>query len=114
MGREQRYVPYRSVKNPTEVVVIFKTHLRDGADSEAYRKTSRRMHELVEQVPGFISINAYTGEDGEEIDLDRFANEESLKVWKKQPEHLEAQRRGREELYDRYSVQAFQVVSDYE
>src|SRR5437867_6633680 len=61
MGREQRYVPYRRVKDPTEVVVIFKTHLRDGADSEAYRKTSRRMHELVEQIPGFISIKAVHG-----------------------------------------------------
>ncbi|TMA01106.1 MAG: antibiotic biosynthesis monooxygenase [Methanobacteriota archaeon] len=114
MGREQRYVPYRSVKNPTEVVVIFKTHLRDGADSEAYRKTSRRMHELVEQIPGFISIKAYTGEDGDEIDLVRFANEGALNAWKEQPEHLEAQRRGREEFYDRYSVQACKVVRDYE
>ena len=61
------------------------------------------MHELVERIPGFISIKAYTGEDGEEIDLVRFANEDALKVWKEQPEHLEAQRRGREEFYDRYS-----------
>src|SRR5213594_3827165 len=114
MGREQRYVPYRSVKNPTEVVVIFKTHLREGADTEAYRKTSRRMHELVEQIPGFISIKAYTGEDGEEIDLVRFANEDALTMWKEQPEHREAQRRGREEFYDRYSVQACLVVRDYE
>ena len=107
-------MPYRRVKDPTEVVVIFTTHLRDGADSEAYRKTSRRMHELVERIPGFISIKAYTGEDGEEIDLVRFANEDSLKAWKEQPEHLEAQRRGREEFYDRYSVQACKVVRDYE
>src|SRR5213593_2158247 len=114
MGREQRYVPYRNVKDPTEVVVIFKTHLREGADTEAYRKTSRRMHELVEQIPGFISIKAYTSEDGEEIDLVRFANEEALKAWKEQPEHREAQRRGREEFYDRYSVQACKVVRDYE
>src|SRR3989454_12326643 len=114
MGREQRYVPYRSVKNPTEVVVIFTTHLRDGADSEAYRKTSRRMHELVERIPGFIAISAYTAEDGEETDLVRSANEDSLKAWKEQPEHLEAQRRGREEFYDRYPVQACKVVRDYE
>ena len=107
-------MPYRRVKDPTEVVVIFKTHLREGADSEAYRKTSRRMHELVEQIPGFISIKAYTGEDGEEIDLVRFASEGALKLWKEQPEHREAQRRGREEFYDRYSVQACRVVRDYE
>src|SRR5438034_5293046 len=84
------------------------------ADSEAYRKTSRRMHELVEQIPGFISIKAYTAEDGEEIDLVRFANEEALRTWKEQPDHLEAQRRGRDEFYDRYSVQACKVVRDYE
>jgi heme-degrading monooxygenase HmoA len=112
--REWRHVPYRRVKHPTEVVVIFKTHLRQGADSDAYRRTSRRMHELVEQIPGFISIKAYTGEDGEEIDLVRFANEDALKIWKEQPEHREAQRRGREEFYDRYSVQACMVVRDYE
>jgi heme-degrading monooxygenase HmoA len=113
-ARERRGVPYRRVKDPTEVVVIFKTHLREGADSEAYSKTSRRMHELVEEIPGFISIKAYTGEDGEEIDLVRFANEEALRLWKEQPEHREAQRRGREEFYDRYSVQACKVVRDYE
>ena len=107
-------MPYRRVKDPTEVVVIFKTHLREGADSEAYRRTSRRMHELVEQIPGFISIKPYTGEDGEEIDLVRFANEDALKLWKEQPEHREAQRRGREEFYDRYSVQACKVIRDYE
>jgi len=106
-------VPYRRVKDPTEVVVIFKTHLREGADSEAYAKTSRRMRELVGRIPGFISIKAYTGEDGEEIDLVRFANEEALKMWKEEPEHREAQRRGREEFYDRYSIQACKVVRDY-
>ncbi len=113
-AREQRRMSYRRVKDPTEVIVIFKTHLREGADSEAYRKTSRRMHELVEQIPGFISIKAYTAEDGEEIDLVRFANEEALRTWKEQPDHLEAQRRGRDEFYDRYSVQACKVVRDYE
>src|SRR2546425_10882775 len=110
MGREQRYVPYRSVKNPTEVVVIFKTHLREGADSEAYAKTSRRMHELVEQIPGFISIKAYTGEEAEEIDLVRFASEDALTMWKEQPEHHETQRRDRDEFHDRYSFRACKGV----
>jgi heme-degrading monooxygenase HmoA len=107
-------MPYRRVKDPTEVVVIFKTHLRAGADEEAYRRTSRRMHELVDQIPGFISIKAYTAEDGESIDLVRFETDDALRVWKEQPEHLEAQRRGREEFYDHYSVQACKVVRDYE
>ena len=47
---------YRRVKEPTEVVVIFKTHLRDGADVGVYERTSQRMHDLVEEIPGFTSI----------------------------------------------------------
>ncbi len=107
-------MPYRRVKAPKEVVVIFKTHLRDGADEEGYRRTSQRMHELVERIPGFISIKGYTAEDGEAIDLVRFETEDALRVWKDQPEHREAQRRGREEFYDHYSVQACKVIRDYE
>ena len=104
---------YRRVKDPTEVVVIFKTHLRPGADEAEYRKVSRRMREIVAQIPGFISIKGYTGEDGEEIDLVRFKDEESLRVWKEEPEHREAQRRGRDEFYDHYWVQACKIVREY-
>src|SRR5438309_10606753 len=92
-GPERRRVTYRRVKDPTEVVVIFKTHLRDGADSEAYRKTSRRMIELVERVRGFISIKAYMCEVGEEIDVACFAKQEALAGWKELPEYREVERR---------------------
>ncbi len=105
---------YQRVKNPKEVVVIFKTHLRPGANEDAYRGVSRRMHELVSTIPGFISIKEFTGEDGEVIDLARFADEASLRAWKVEPEHLEAQRRGREEFYDRFWVQVCNVVREYE
>ncbi len=105
---------YRRVQEPTEVVVIFKTHLRDGADVEEYERTSRRMHDLVEEIPGFISIKGYTSEDGEDIDIVRFENEKALEAWRTQPEHRKTQERGRQEFYDRYSVQACKVVREYE
>lgn len=105
---------YQRVKDPKGIVVLFKTHLRKGADAAAYERTSRRMHELVSQIPGFISIKGYTSEDGDEIDIVRFESEEALKTWRVHPEHREAQRRGREEFYDRYSVQACRVFREYE
>jgi heme-degrading monooxygenase HmoA len=105
---------YRRVEEPTEVVVIFKTHLRRGADVEKYERTCRRMHDLVEAMPGFISIKGYTSADGEEIDIVRFQDERALEAWRTQPEHSEAQERGRREFYDRFSVQACKVVRDYE
>lgn len=113
-ARERGKVPYRHVKDPTEVVVIFRLHLREGADEEAYQATSRRMHELVDGWPGFISIKEYTGEDGEVLDIARFRDERSLEAWRRDPEHVEAQRRGREEFYDHYHIQALKVIRDYE
>jgi heme-degrading monooxygenase HmoA len=107
-------VTYRRVKDPKEVVVIFKTHLRPNASEDAYRRVSRRMHELVSTIPGFLSIKEFTAEDGEVIDLARFADEDSLREWKMEPEHLEAQRRGRDEFYDRFWVQVCHVVREYE
>ncbi len=106
-------MPYRRVMDPKEVLVIFDLHLREGADRAAYAATSRRMHELVEKWPGFLSLKEYRSEDGEVVDIARFADEESLEAWRKEPEHLEAQRRGREEFYDRYHIQALKVIRDY-
>ncbi len=107
-------MPYRRVKNPKEVVVVFKLHLRKGADEAAYAATSRRMHELVDHWPGFISLKEYTGEDGEVLDIARFEDEKSLEAWRREPEHLDAQRRGREEFYDHFHIQALKVIRDYE
>ncbi len=107
-------MPYRRVPHPKEVVVIFQLHMRKGADEEAYRATSRRMHELVDGWPGFISLKEYASEDGEVLDIARFEDEASLEAWRREPEHLEAQRRGREEFYERYRIQALKVVRDYE
>ena len=106
-------MPYRRVKNPKESVVIFKLFLREDADLDDYRRTSNRMHELVEAMPGFISIKEYTGEDGEVIDIARFKDEASLEAWRREPEHLEAQRKGREAFYDHYWIQALKVVREY-
>jgi heme-degrading monooxygenase HmoA len=107
-------VPYRRVKDPKEAVVIFKLFLREDADLEDYGRTSARMHELVEKLPGFLSLKEYRSEDGEVLDIARFRDETSLETWRREPEHLEAQRKGREEFYDHYAIQALKVVRDYE
>jgi len=38
---------------------------------------------------------------------------EALPAWRKEPEHLETQRCGREEFYDRYWIQALKVMAAY-
>lgn len=105
---------YRRVKNPSEIVVIFKTHLCEGADGKEYERTSRRMREIVGGIPGSISIRGSTAEDGEMIDVFRFMNEEALEAGRMQPEHRTTQERGRSEFYDHYWIPACRVFREYE
>jgi heme-degrading monooxygenase HmoA len=96
------------------VVVLFGTKLRDNADLDEYRDRSRRMNELVRQIPGFISIKGFVAENGEEVSIARFESEDALDAWRFQPEHVETQRRAREALYESYWVQVCKTVRDYE
>ena len=96
------------------VVVLFGTKMRDDVNLDEYRQRSRRMNELVKQIPGFISIKGFVAEDGDEVSIARFENEESLEAWRFQPEHVDTQRRAREAFYESYWVQVCKTVRDYE
>ena len=95
------------------IVVLFGTELRADADLTEYRARSRRMNELVRQIPGFISVKSYTSEDGDEVTIARFESQEALDAWRFHPEHMEAQRMGREDFYESYWVQACETIRDY-
>ncbi len=96
------------------ILVVFRSRNRDDGDLEEYSRRSKRLHELVEQHPGFISIESFETPDGEEVSLETFESEESVKAWRDNPEHLETQRWAREHFYSWYSVQVSEVIRSYE
>src|ERR1700690_2090380 len=96
------------------VLVVFRSRNRPDGDVEEYARRSKRMHELVKQHPGFISIESFEGPDGEEVSLELFENDESVKAWRANPEHRDTQRWAREHLYSRYSAQASEVIRFHE
>jgi heme-degrading monooxygenase HmoA len=96
------------------VLVVFRSRARPDGDVEEYAKRSKRMHELVQQHPGFISIESFETPDGEEVSLELFESDESVKAWRANPEHREVQRWAREQFYSWYSVQASEVIRTYE
>lgn len=96
------------------IVVLFGTQLRPDIDRAEYEARNERMDEIVRQMPGFISVKAYTAEDGDRVVIARFESEAALDAWRSHPEHLEAQRMGREAYYDSYWVQACETLRDYE
>ena len=96
------------------VLVVFGTKMRKDADLDEYGRHSQRMNELVKQIPGFISIKGFVGEDGEEISIARFDSDDAVKAWRSHPEHLLTQRRAREAFYESYWVQVCTTLRDYE
>lgn len=96
------------------VIVVFRARFKPGAALDAYGKLSQRMHDLVARHPGYISIESSDGEDGTEVAVSMFETAESAQAWKEHPEHLEAQRRGREQFYEWYTVHVCEVIRSHE
>jgi len=63
-------------------------------------------------MPGFVSYAEYTAE-GESVALVEFTTAEALSAWRNHPEHVEAQRIGRERLFSSYRVQVCSVEREY-
>jgi heme-degrading monooxygenase HmoA len=96
------------------VVVQFKIKPREDVDQEEYGRTFERMLELVSEMPGFLGIDGYTGEDGSELALARFESDEAVQAWKQHPEHLKTQERGRTEFFAAYDITVAEVLRHYE
>jgi heme-degrading monooxygenase HmoA len=94
------------------VVVVFRSRLRAEAGAD-YVPLARRMAELAASQPGFVSLKTYEAADGERVSLVEFESDDHARAWRDHPEHREAQRRGRSELYDWYRLQVCEPIRDY-
>ena len=96
------------------VIVVIRTQLRPDADLAQYEAVGARMDTLVRAMPGFVSAKDFTADDGDRISLVTFTSADHLRAWREEPEHLEAQRQGRERFYAAYEVQVCEVVRAYQ
>ena len=95
------------------VVVVFKIALRPDIVTADYEETAVRMAELVSGVPGFLGMD-YAGVGGTEFVIARFESHEALATWRNHPDHLEAQRQGRERFFSHYRIEVCDEVRSYE
>src|SRR5262245_444214 len=63
------------------------------------------MAELARTMPGYISHKGFFADDGERITIVEFEHEEGLPAWRRNPEHVAAQKLAREKYYTEYHVQ---------
>ena len=90
--------------------VIFRATI-DRIDDD-YLATARRLRELALGRYGCIDFVSVS--EGEcELAISWWENEEQIRAWKQDPEHLAAQARGREYWYGDYEVQVVEVKRSY-
>ena len=94
---------------PPYYAVIF-TSIK-SADDDGYAETAQRMVALAQQQPGFLGVESAREELG--ITVSYWSDLESIQAWKRQAEHLQAQKRGRESWYSNYRVRVCKVERDY-
>ena len=85
------------------IVTVFRSRLRPGVE-DAYGVVAEEMSRLAHAMSGFLEEKMFLAADGERVTIARFADLASHQSWAKHPEHLAAQRRGREEFYSWYSI----------
>lgn len=91
-------------------VVIFRAKIRSL--DEDYVETAAQMRELALREFGCLEFCAVL-EGSEEVALSYWPSEESIELWRSHPEHLAAQKMGKEKWYESYSVQIAEISREY-
>ena len=91
------------------IIGIFRSRFREGG-ADSYPEVAARMVELVSELSGFRGIRTFTADDGERVSIFEFESLEALDEWKRNAEHLIAQRRGHDEFFESYEIQVCQPL----
>lgn len=77
-----------------------------------YTETAARMRQLAMTRYGCLDFTSVS-EDGVEISVSYWPDQDQLSRWRRDPEHRRAQQLGRSRWYKSYRVQVVEVVREY-
>ena len=95
--------------SPPYYAVIFSSVRTDGDYGDG--AMAERMVELAAQQEGFLGVESAREDIG--ITVSYWASEEAIRNWKRNAEHLEAQRLGHKAWYSEFRVRVAKVERDY-
>lgn len=93
------------------VLTVFRSRLK-AENVEEYYQWAARMSEMAETMPGYVSHKVFVAQDGERVTIVEFADDKGQEGWRTRPEHVEAQKMGRNEFYTEYKLQICEVVRE--
>lgn len=96
------------------IAVIFEVNPTEEGKS-TYLDIAAQLRPLLEEIPGFISIERFQSlvDSNKLLSLSFWENEEAIKQWRNLEQHRAAQLAGRESLFERYRIRVAEVVRDY-
>ncbi|HUE93732.1 antibiotic biosynthesis monooxygenase [Pseudomonas sp.] len=94
---------------PPYYAVIFTSHRTDG--DNGYGDMATKMVELAAQQPGYLGVESAREDLG--ITVSYWSDLESIKNWKANIEHKQAQKSGHEKWYSSFKVRISKVERDY-
>lgn len=90
--------------------VIFKATMKNT--TQEYIKTAQSLRELAFKeyhCLDFVSVC----ENKKEITISYWENKEDIRRWKQNPKHQQAQKKGYQNWYEKYSVEVVEVLKQY-
>ena len=101
------------MEKPNEYyAVIFSSVRAEGYDEE-YSEMAALMEELASKQGGFVGIESARGSDGFGITVSYWKSEACIRNWRTNVEHMAAQKLGREQWYQSYSIRIARVNREY-
>ncbi|QNE21332.1 antibiotic biosynthesis monooxygenase [Kribbella qitaiheensis] len=97
---------------PPYYVAIF-TVSDTGDDADAYAAMDARLNESVAHHPGYLGSERSTDAQGGAVSLLYFTDAVSIRKWRDDPLHRQAQRQGRSRWLAAYEVQIARVERSY-
>lgn len=94
--------------------VIFEVKVNDTG-KDAYLAIAGELRALLDDMPGFISIERFQSlvDEKKLLSLSYWESEAAILNWKNQQDHKVAQRKGRQSLFDDYRITIARVERDY-
>ena len=95
-------------------IVVFEFTLNEGV-RDRYFELAAKMREEIENQPGFISIERFESlnDKSKVVSISTWESDDAIKDWKKNLEHRQAQREGKENIFASFRLRVAEVIRDY-
>jgi heme-degrading monooxygenase HmoA len=95
------------------IAVIFEATFLGEAERERYLEIATRLRPLLTEIDGFLGIERFQSFDDANriLSLSTWRDQGAINTWRNLPEHVLAQKEGKERLFSSWSIQLLTILS---